>query len=94
MHELQQNLERQVRKLARGVLGQPQRAALDRSAEAVLSVRLRGHERMFPCARECCELVRRQDLIYRLACRVTAPPAANAFGTGVLYTGRVGHPAL
>jgi Putative Ig domain len=51
MYELQQVLERQVRKLARSVLGQPQRTALDRSPEAGMSVWLRGHERMFPCAR-------------------------------------------
>src|SRR5262249_44535353 len=45
--ELERVLEREVRQLAGGVLCQPQRAALDRPAEADLGVRLRGHERMF-----------------------------------------------
>ena len=47
MHELQRVPERQVRELASGVLSQPEGATLDRSAEADLSVRLAGHERMF-----------------------------------------------
>jgi hypothetical protein len=47
MHELQRVLERQVRKLAGGVLGQPESSALDCSAEPNVRVRLRGHERMF-----------------------------------------------
>ncbi len=46
MHELQRVLERQVRKLASSVLGQPQRSALDRSAEADVRVGLGGQERM------------------------------------------------
>jgi hypothetical protein len=33
MHELERVLEREVRELAGGVLGQPQRPALDRSAK-------------------------------------------------------------
>ena len=47
MDELQRILERQVRELASGVLGQPQCSAFDRSAEADVSVRLCGQERMF-----------------------------------------------
>ena len=47
MHELQRVLERQVRKLASRVLGQPQRSALDGYAEANVRVRLSGQERMF-----------------------------------------------
>lgn len=43
MHELQRVFERQVRELAGGVLGKPERSALDRPAEADVSVRLRGH---------------------------------------------------
>lgn len=50
MDELQDILKRQVRELARRVLNQPQRPALDRAAEADLSVRLRGQERMFSCS--------------------------------------------
>lgn len=46
MHELQRILERQVRKLASGVLSEPQRASFDGSSEA--DVRMLGrHERMF-----------------------------------------------
>ena len=45
----QRVLERRVRHLANGVLGHQQRSALDRSAEAHVSVRLCSHERMFPC---------------------------------------------
>jgi hypothetical protein len=40
-------LEREIRQLAGGVLGHPERTALDRSAEANLTVRLRSQERMF-----------------------------------------------
>ena len=47
MHELQRVLERQVRELASGVLGQPESSALDCSAEADVSVGLGGQERMF-----------------------------------------------
>ena len=47
MDELQRVLKRQVRKLASGVLGQPECSALDRSAETDMRVRLRGQERMF-----------------------------------------------
>jgi len=47
MHKLQRVLERQIRELAGGVLGQPQRPALDRTAEADVRVWLRGHEHMF-----------------------------------------------
>jgi hypothetical protein len=47
MHELQRVLQRKVRQLAGGVLGHPERPALDGSAEADVSVRLGGHERMF-----------------------------------------------
>lgn len=47
MDELQRVLEREVRQLASGVLGHPQRPALDRPTEADVSVGLRGHERMF-----------------------------------------------
>jgi hypothetical protein len=47
MHELQRILKRQVRELARRVLGEPERPSLDRAPEANLSVRLCGHERMF-----------------------------------------------
>jgi hypothetical protein len=46
MHELQRVLERQVRKLAGRVLGQPESSALDRTPEPDASVGLRGHERM------------------------------------------------
>ena len=45
-HELQRVLERQVQKLAGGVLGQPQCSALDRSAEADVRLRLHGAERI------------------------------------------------
>ena len=48
MDELEGVLERQVRQLARRVLGGPQSSALDRSAEADVSVGLGSHERMFP----------------------------------------------
>ena len=51
MDELQRVLERQVRELASGVLGQPQCSALDRSAEADVSVGLGGQERMFAYSR-------------------------------------------
>ena len=44
MHELQRVLERQVRELASGVLSQPECSALDRSAEADVSVGLGGHK--------------------------------------------------
>ena len=49
MDELQRVLERQVRELAGGVLGQPEGSALDRSAEADVSMGLGGQERMFAC---------------------------------------------
>jgi hypothetical protein len=39
MHKLQRVLERQVRELSGGVLGQPQRPAFDRTLEANSSVR-------------------------------------------------------
>jgi hypothetical protein len=45
--ELESVLEWKVRELARSVLGHPERATLDRSAEASVSVSLCGHERMF-----------------------------------------------
>ena len=45
MHELQRVLERQVRELAGGVLGQPYGSTLDCSAEADVRVGLGGHER-------------------------------------------------
>jgi hypothetical protein len=47
MDELQNILEREIRQLASRVLGQPESAALDRSAEADVRVGLGGHERMF-----------------------------------------------
>jgi len=47
MDQLEQVLERQVRELAGGVLGEPQRPPLDRSAEADVGVGLSGQERMF-----------------------------------------------
>jgi hypothetical protein len=47
MDELQSILERQVRQLAGGVLGEPECATLDRAAEADVSVGLGGQERMF-----------------------------------------------
>ena len=47
MDELQKILERQVRELASGVLSEPERSTLDRSAEANVSVGLGGQERMF-----------------------------------------------
>ena len=47
MDELERVRKRQVRELARGVLGHPERSTLERSTEADVSVRLRGHERMF-----------------------------------------------
>jgi len=43
---LQRILEREVRQLACGVLGHPEGAALDRSAEADVSAGFRGHERL------------------------------------------------
>jgi hypothetical protein len=46
--ELQSVLERELRHLAGGVLGGPERAAFDSSAEASIGVTLRSHERMFP----------------------------------------------
>jgi hypothetical protein len=45
--ELEGVIEREVRELACCVLGEPECATLDRSAEANVSVRLSGHERMF-----------------------------------------------
>lgn len=45
--QLEGVLERQVRQLTRGVLGSPECSALDRSAEADVSMSLCGHERMF-----------------------------------------------
>ncbi len=51
MDELQRVLEWQVREFASGVLGQPQSAALDRSAETDVRVGLGGQERMFSCDR-------------------------------------------
>ena len=45
MYELQRLLQRQVRQLASGVLGHPESSALDRTAEAGVSVRLRCHKR-------------------------------------------------
>ena len=51
MYELERVLERKVRELAGGVLSEPQGSALDRSAEADVSVRLRGQERMFAWSR-------------------------------------------
>jgi hypothetical protein len=47
MDELQGVLEREVRELARGVLRQPERTSLDRSAEADAGARVSCHERMF-----------------------------------------------
>ena len=47
MDELERILERQVRELASGILGGPERPALDGSPEADVSMRLRGHEHMF-----------------------------------------------
>jgi len=48
MDELERVRERQVRQLARGVLGQPQRPTLDRAPETHLCVGIGGHfERMF-----------------------------------------------
>ena len=47
MDELKRIPKGQVRELAGGVLGQPQRSALDRSAEGDVGVRLGGQERMF-----------------------------------------------
>jgi hypothetical protein len=46
--ELQEILEWEVRKLAGRVPSQPEGSALDRAAEADVSVGLRRHERMFP----------------------------------------------
>jgi hypothetical protein len=45
---LKRVFERQVRQLAGSILRHPQRAALDRAAEADLSMSFRSHERMFP----------------------------------------------
>jgi hypothetical protein len=47
MDELQRIMKLQVRQLAGRILGQPERSTLDRSAEADVSVRLGGQERMF-----------------------------------------------
>jgi hypothetical protein len=44
MDELERVLERKVQRLASGALGEPECAALGRSAETDVS----GHERMFP----------------------------------------------
>ena len=46
-YELERILEWKVGELPSRVLGKPQRAALDRSAEAGVRVRLGGQERMF-----------------------------------------------
>jgi Zn-dependent protease len=51
MHELEGVLEWKVQKLTSGVLGHPECAALDRSAEAGVCVSFGGHERMFALAR-------------------------------------------
>ena len=59
MDELQRVLERQVRELAGGVLGQPQSSALDRSAEPDVRVGLGGQERMFSCDRRSNKKARR-----------------------------------
>jgi hypothetical protein len=45
--ELERVLEREVRELARSILGEPERSALDRSAEADVRVGLGGQDRMF-----------------------------------------------
>jgi hypothetical protein len=45
--ESQRVLEREVRQLSRGILGSPECATLNRTAEADVSVRLGGQERMF-----------------------------------------------
>jgi hypothetical protein len=61
MDELQRVLERQVRELAGGVLGQPEGSALDSAAEADVSMRLCGHyEHMFSLDRSH---FRREDRI-------------------------------
>ena len=49
MHELERILQRQIEGFASGILGHPERSALDRSAEAVVRARLGGHEHMFSC---------------------------------------------
>jgi hypothetical protein len=50
--ELESVLERQVRQLAGRVLGHPQCATLDRTAEADVGICFRRHERMFPQLRK------------------------------------------
>ena len=47
VNSLERVLEREVREFASGVLGMPEGAALDRAAEADLSVGLGGNEHMF-----------------------------------------------
>jgi hypothetical protein len=47
MDKLQRVWEREVRELASGILGEPEGSAFYRSAEADVSVRLGGQERMF-----------------------------------------------
>ena len=47
MDELQSVLEGQIRQLASSILGGPQSSTFYRSAEANMSMSLRGHERMF-----------------------------------------------
>jgi hypothetical protein len=60
--ELERVRERQVRKLPRSVLGQPQRPTLDRASETHLSVGVGGHvERMFSCRRAACRRCRSVD---------------------------------
>jgi hypothetical protein len=47
VHELRGIFKRQVRHLASGILGEPERTALDCPAEADLGAGLRRQERMF-----------------------------------------------
>jgi hypothetical protein len=42
-------LKRKARQLASGVLGHPESSALDRTAEADVSMSFRRHEHMFSC---------------------------------------------
>jgi hypothetical protein len=47
MDELKQVFQREIRKLASGILGKPQRTALDCPTKADVRVWLGGQERMF-----------------------------------------------
>jgi hypothetical protein len=62
MDELQRVLEWQAREFAGGVLGQPQSATLDRSAEADVRMWLGGQERMFSCDRRPADLSTGQEI--------------------------------